>query len=54
MLKLIKKPENLVYKKYSFNRYGKLINLISNFLTEVTDAEEIYKSISSLGKKSMN
>ena len=54
MLELIKKTENLVYKKYSFNRYGRLINFISNFLTEVTDAEEIYKRILSLGKKSMN
>ena len=32
-------PEDLVYGKHNFNRYGTIISFISNFLTEVTDTD---------------
>ena len=39
------KPEDLVYGKQNFNRYGTIISFISNFLTEVTDTDEMYKML---------
>ena len=39
------KPEDLVYRKHNFNRYRKIISFISNFLTEVTDTDEMYKML---------
>ena len=39
--------------EYNFNRYARVINFISKFLTRDTDTEEMYKYLSSLGKKSM-
>ena len=34
--------EDLVYGKHKFNRYGKVISFVFNFLTEVTDTDEMY------------
>ena len=34
--------EDLVYGKHKFNRYGKVIYFVFNFLTEVTDTDEMY------------
>ena len=39
------KPEDLVYGKHNFNRYGTIISFVSNFLTEVTDTDETYKML---------
>ena len=39
------KPENLVYRKHNFIRYGTVISFVSNFLTEVTDTDEMYKML---------
>ena len=36
------KSEELVYGKHKFNRYGKVLSFVSNFLTEVTDTDEMY------------
>ena len=38
-------PENLVYRKYNFNRYGTIISFISNFLAEVTDTDKMHKML---------
>ena len=57
MLKLTKKtkPEDLVYGKHNFNRYGTVISFVSNFLTEVTDIDEMFKTFNEfLVIKSMN
>ena len=37
------KPEGLVYGKHNFNRYGTIISFTSNFSTDVTDTDEMYK-----------
>ena len=42
------KPEDLVYGNHNFKRYRTVISLLSNFLTEVTDTDEIYKVLSEL------
>ena len=39
------KPEDLVYGKHNFNRYGTIISFISNFLTEATNTNEMYKML---------
>ena len=39
------KPEDLVYEKHNFNSYGTIIFFTSNFLTEVTDTDEVYKML---------
>ena len=39
------KPEDLVYGKHNFNRYGTVISLISNFLTGVNDTDKMYKML---------
>ena len=39
------KPEDLVYGKHNFNRYGTIIFFISNFLTEATNTNEMYKML---------
>ena len=39
------KPEDLVYRKHNFNRYGTIISFISNFLAEVTETNETYKML---------
>ena len=57
MLKLTKKtkPEDLVYGKHNLNRYGTVISFVSNFLTEVTDIDEMFKTFNEfLVIKSMN
>ena len=33
-------PEDLLYGKHSFNRYGIIISFVSNFLTEGTGTDE--------------
>ena len=38
-------PENLVYRKHNFNRYGTIISFISNFLTELTDTDKMHKML---------
>ena len=37
--------EDLVYGKHNFNRYGTVIFFIFNFLTEVTDTDEMHKML---------
>ena len=37
------KPENLIYGKRNFNRCGRTISFVSNFFTEVSDTDEMYK-----------
>ena len=39
------KPEDLVYGKHKFNRYGTVISFVSNFLTQVTNTDEMYKML---------
>ena len=39
------KPEDVVYGKRNFDRYGTIKSLIFNFLTEVTDTDEMYKML---------
>ena len=41
----IMKPEDLVFGKHNFNRYGTITSLIFNFLTEGIDTDEIYKML---------
>ena len=51
------KPEDLVYGKHNFSRYGTIISFVYNFLTEITDTDEIYKMLNEcqyLTLKSMN
>ena len=38
-------PEDLVYGKYNFNRCGTIKSFSSNFLTEVTHTDEMYKML---------
>ena len=38
-------PEDLVYGKYNFNRCGTMKSFSSNFLTEVTHTDEMYKML---------
>ena len=35
--------EDLVYGKHNFNYYETILSFISNFLTEVTDTDEMYE-----------
>ena len=35
--------EDLICEKYNFNRYGTILSFISNFLTEVTNTDEMYE-----------
>ena len=53
MLKLTKKmkPEDLVYGRHNCNRYRMVISFISNFLTEVTDTDEMYKILNEFNNK---
>ena len=53
MLKLTKKmkPEDLVYGRHNCNRYRMVISFISNFLTEVTDTDEMYKMLNEFNNK---
>ena len=39
------KPEDVVYGKRNFDRYGTIKSLVFNFLTEVTDTYEMYKML---------
>ena len=39
------KPEYVIYEKHNFNRYRRIISFIPNFLTEVTDTDEIYEML---------
>ena len=39
------KPEDLVYGKHKFNRYGTVISFVSNFLAQVTNTDEMYKML---------
>ena len=39
------RPEDLVYGKHNFNRYGTIIPFISNFLTEVIDTDVMYSML---------
>ena len=39
------KPEDLVYGKHKFNRYGMIIFFVTNFSTEVTNIDEMYKML---------
>ena len=39
------KPEDLVYRKHNFKRYGTIISFISNFLAEVTETNGTYKML---------
>ena len=41
----ITKPEDLVFGKHNFNRYGTITSLIFNFLTDGIDTDEIYKML---------
>ena len=38
--------EDLICEKYNFNRYGTILSFISNFLTEVTNTDEMYEILS--------
>ena len=46
-----KKPEDLVYGKHNFNRYGTVLSFASNFLTEVIDTDEMYKMLNESDNK---
>ena len=39
------KPEDLVYGKHKFNRYGMIIFFVTNLKTEVTNIDEMYKML---------
>ena len=45
------KPEDLLYGKHNFKRYGMVIFFVSNFLTEVTDIDEMYKMLNDFNNK---
>ena len=53
MLKLTKKmnPEDLVYEKHYFNRYGMVISFVSYLLTKVTNTDEMYKMLNEFNNK---
>ena len=38
--------EDLICEKHNFNRYGTILSFISNFLTEVTNTDEMYEILS--------
>ena len=38
-------PEDLVYGKHNFNRYGTIISFTSYLLTEAADTDEMYKML---------
>ena len=38
-------PEDLVYRKFNFNRYRTNMFFISNTLTEVPDTDDMYKTL---------
>ena len=40
------KPEDLVYGKHNFNRYGMVISFVYNFVTEVANTDEMHKMLS--------
>ena len=44
-------PEDLVYGKYNFNRYGTTKSFSSNFWTEVTHTDEMYKMLNEFNNK---
>ena len=39
------KLKDFMYGKPNFNRYGMVISFVSNFLTEVTYSDEMYKML---------
>ena len=45
------KPEDLIYGKHNFNRYGTVKSFVSNLFTEVTDSDEMYKMLNDFSKE---
>ena len=41
----------LVYGKHNFDRYGTMINFVSNILTEVTDTDEMVRMLKQFGNE---
>ena len=39
------KPGDLTYENHNFNRYRTVISFISNFLTEVTDTDDMFEML---------
>ena len=44
-------PEDLIYGKHNFNRYGTVKSFVSNLFTEVTDSDEMYKMLNDFSKE---
>ena len=44
-------PEDLIYGKHNFNRYGPVKSFVSNLFTEVTDSDEMYKMLNDFSKE---
>ena len=44
-------PEDLVYEKHYFNRYGMVISFVSYLLTKVTNTDEMYKMLNEFNNK---
>ena len=45
------KPEDLIYGKHNFNRYGTVKSFVSNLFTEVTDSDEMCKILNDFSKE---
>ena len=45
------KPEDLIYGKHNFNRYGTVKSFVSNLFIEVTDSDEMCKMLNDFSKK---
>ena len=44
-------PEDLVYEKHYFNRYGMVISFVSYLLTKVTNTDGMYKMLNEFNNK---
>ena len=44
-------PEDLVYEKHCFNRYGMVISFVSYLLTKVTNTDGMYKMLNEFNNK---
>ena len=43
--------EDVICEKHNFNRYGTMLSFISNFLTEVTNTDEMYEILNNFNNE---
>ena len=43
--------EDVICEKHNFNRYGTMLSFISNFLTEVTNTDEMYEILNNFSNE---